>query len=325
VALDRELLTPGEANVARIGSEDCVATKPGPDGRRVMKKPQQPRVSVVIPHSGADGPLEGCILALRKQTYRRDSVEIIVVLNEASQRPLEFRLDPGEVLLWEPHFYSYAARNAGIQKASGAIIALTDSDTIPQPDWLEQGVAAIGASDGLIAGAIDLTFTRRPLTPSACYEQLFAFDQEKNVSLGRATAANLFARKELLESLGAFSDTAASGEDFRWTSAAVKSGTALRYAPSARVNHPARESMRELLLKAQRVTEHFPRSETPWETITRAVAQYRSLYAVPPSAEKRASCTPRERTTAHVVALVVQLSKAWFFLKTLFSSNQTPQ
>lgn len=288
-----------------------------------MKKPEQPRVSVVIPHSGADGPLERCILALRKQTYRRGSVEIIVVLNEASQRPLEFRLDPREVLLWEPHFFSYAARNAGIQKASGAIIALTDSDTIPQPDWLEQGVAAIEASDGLIAGAIDLTFSRSPLTPSACYEKLFAFDQEKNVSLGRAATANLFARKELLESLGPFSETAASGEDFRWTSAAVKSGAALRYAPSARVNHPARESLRELLIKAQRVTEHFPRSETPWETLTRAVAQYRSIYVVPPSAEKRASCTAGERTTANVVALVLQVSKAWFFVRALFSSKGT--
>ena len=284
---------------------------------------QRPLVSVVIPHHGEDKPLEKCVTALRSQTYPRQDTEILIVLNEESKRSLSFPLAPGEKLLWEPQSFSYAARNHGILHARGHIIALTDSDTVPSAEWLNEGVAALGGSADLVAGRIDLTFTRQPLTPAACYEKLFAFDQEKNVSLGRATTANLFARKEMLESLRAFSDTAASGEDFRWTSAAVKSGAELRYAPSARVNHPARESLRELLIKAERVTEHFPRSETAWETLMRAVGQYRSLYVVPPSAEKRASCTAGERTTANVVALVVQVSKAWFFLKVRCSRNAT--
>jgi hypothetical protein len=233
------------------------------------------------------------------------------------ERPLEFPLHSGEVLLWQPHFYSYAARNHGIQVASGTIIALTDSDTIPEPDWLEHGVAAVEATDGLVAGAINLAFTRTPLTAAGCYEKLFAFDQAKNVSLGRATTANLFVPKGLLSSLGLFVNTAESGEDFRWTFAAVKSGAELRYAPMARVIHPARETMRELFVKAQRVVSGFPRGTTPWKTLAGATAHYWGLYVVPPSAGKRASCTTRERITAHVVALVIQLTKTIFFMRAL--------
>lgn len=282
-----------------------------------MGEPSQPTVTVIIPHRGADEPLERCIMALRRQSYPRDLTEILVVLNEIIERPLGFALGSRETLLWHPDSYSYAARNMGIGSASGVIIALTDSDTIPESDWLEQGIHALKATNGLVAGAITLNFTRQPLSPAACYEKLFAFDQEKNVALGRATTANLFVRKQLLSSLGPFSDTAQSGEDFRWTSAAVTAGVALRYAPLARVSHPARETMRELLHKAHRVSTFFPRGNTAGETFRRSISQYWTLYVLPPSAGKRESCTPRERTMAHLVALVVQASKAIFLVTSL--------
>ena len=34
---------------------------------------------------------------------------------------------------------SYAARNAGIAHAKGEIVAFTDTDCIPSPNWLEKG------------------------------------------------------------------------------------------------------------------------------------------------------------------------------------------
>lgn len=280
-------------------------------------------VSVVIPHRGEDVQLARCILALREQTYPRQSTEIVVVLNEHVQRPLGFPLISGEILLWQPHFYSYAARNTGIQSTSGAIIALLDSDALPEPEWLEEGINALRDKGDLAAGGINLTFSRDPLTPAACYEKLFAFDQEKNVSLGRATTANLFVRRQVLSSLGLFSNASESGEDFRWTSAAVKSGAVLRYAPSARVNHPARETIIELVQKAHRVTVKFPQAETAGGRVRDALARYWSLYILAPSRSKRALCTPSERSVAYLVALIVQVAKAIFFVKTLALAHRS--
>lgn len=279
-------------------------------------------VSVVIPHQGADERLESCLRALRCQNYPPNKIETIVVLNEPHARDLGFELASGETVLWEPHYFSYAARNEGIRHAKGDVIALTDSDTLPHEDWVRQGVKAINQGADLVAGRIDLSFSSARLSPAACYEKLFAFDQEKNVRLGRATTANLFVRKKLLLSRGLFTADAESGEDFRWTSATVASGSLLRYAPLAVVTHPARETLRELLSKTRRVALHFPAGETAGKTLRIALAHYWSLYVVPPSNSRRASCSPRERILAHTVGIMIQVAKVFFFVRGFLGKRQ---
>jgi GT2 family glycosyltransferase len=280
-----------------------------------------PRVTVVIPHRGNDDVLEKCIVALRNQTFPKDRIEILVVVNEEAERSLAFPLEAGEKLLWQPTHYSYAARNLGILHATGDIIALTDSDTIPSTQWLEEGMKALHDNVDLVAGHIELTFAHHPLTPAACYEKLFAFDQEKNVALGRATTANLFATRASLRRFGLFTKTAQSGEDFRWTTHATRAGALLRFAPLAVVTHPARESMSELLDKAHRVTANFPRSHSRLGTLGSAIKRYWTLYVLPPSRSKRRSCTLREGTVAYVTAPAVQLAKAVSFLKALIMAR----
>lgn len=281
-------------------------------------------VSVVIPHRGEDQPLETCIQALRLQTFPRQKTEILIVLNEESQRSLSFPLEPGEKLLWQQQFYSYAARNQGILHAKGEIIALTDSDTVPSRTWLDEGVRALAEGVDIVAGRIDLTFTRQPLTPAACYEKLFAFDQEKNVAMKRATTANLFVKRASFDTLGLFEKTAESGEDFRWTTRATQAGARLQYSPRVNLAHPARETMTELIAKAQRVTEDFPTANTTPRALKEAAVRYWSLYVIPPSLSRQQFCTAPERAIAHVISGVVQCVKALFLLKTLMVSRRIP-
>jgi glycosyltransferase involved in cell wall biosynthesis len=49
-------------------------------------------------------------------------------------------------LIVEPRLGSYAARNRGLSVAGGDILAFTDSDCIPDPDWLTEGVSALVAN-----------------------------------------------------------------------------------------------------------------------------------------------------------------------------------
>ena len=42
-----------------------------------------------------------------------------------------------------------AARNRGVQEARGDLIALTDDDCMPRPEWLEALVAATGSAQNL--------------------------------------------------------------------------------------------------------------------------------------------------------------------------------
>ena len=283
--------------------------------------PAQPFVSVVIPHRGEDSSLERCLEGLRHQTYPQHLYEILIVLNEPDRRFLEFELQEGEFPLWEPQYFSYSARNHGVENSKGDVIAFTDSDTIPDQNWLQAGVDGITAGADLVAGHINLTFSEALLSPAACYEKLFAFDQEKNVRLDRASTANLLVKRELISPGSLFTNNAVSGEDFRWTSSIVAEGASLRYSREAKVSHPARESMRELLDKSRRVAAHFPRSETPRATVRRALAHYRSLYLLPPSAQKLELCSPREMIWAYLVTLVIQPWKLLSFSKALVTGG----
>jgi GT2 family glycosyltransferase len=276
-----------------------------------MSTPTNTVVSVVIPHRGSDTALERCIQALRSQNYPQSLVEIVVVLNEPKERGLEFPLSPGVSLLWEPNNFSYAARNRGVRHATSDVIAFTDSDVVPNRDWINQGVSAISRGADIVAGHIDLSFTTTPLSPAACYEKLYAFDQQKNTVAGYAATANLFVTRQALERWGLFDETSRSGEDFEWTRRATEAGARLVYSPKAKVTHPARESMAELFAKARRTTALFvgPRYSfgRSQDVLTSRAAHH--LFT-PPSPSKESAMTYRGRSLALVVRILLVCYKA---------------
>ena len=279
--------------------------------------PSQLLVSVVVPHQGDDEPLSRCLEGLRQQTYPTDRYEVIIVLNEPEQRNLACELRDNENTVWEPNYFSYKARNSGIEASRGEVIALTDSDTTPSPGWLENGVRAIDQSGAdMIAGHIEVTASTRWLTNPALYELLFAFDQSKNVSGGFSTTANLFARREAFTKFGLFQETARTGEDFDWTRAAVEAGARFVYTPTAIVRHPARESWRSLLAKARRTTLPFvgAAQATP-EISERLKTRLQFQLATAPSPEKLALLTPTQRFRARCVRVVLIAYKVLCLLR----------
>jgi len=274
-------------------------------------------VSVVIPHQGDDEPLSRCLEGLRQQTYPKDRYEVIIVVNEPEQRSLACELRDNEKTVWEPNFFSYNARNSGIEASQGDVIALTDSDTTPSPGWLANGVQAMNESGAdLLAGHIEVTTSTRRLTNPALYELMFAFDQSKNVTGGFSTTANLFARREAFTKFGLFQETARTGEDFDWTRAAVGAGARLVYTPTAIVDHPARESWRALLAKARRTTLPFVgAAQANPEVSERLKTRLQFQLATSPSPEKLALLTPTQRFRARCVRVVLIAYKVLCLLR----------
>jgi glycosyltransferase involved in cell wall biosynthesis len=216
------------------------------------------QVTVIIPvHNDADR-LRLCLEALSRQTYGMGNIEVIVIDNNSA-------ISPGPVVSeWpfarcvsETSRGSYAARNCGIAVATGEVIAFTDSDCIPEPTWVEQGVIALTAQGGvgLVAGRVKV-FTRPAGETSAVelYEVLTAFPQEQYVERDKfGVTANVFTFRRVLEAVGGFDAEQQSGGDREWGRRVHAAGLRLLYAPEACVLHPARQSLGELRRKVTRV------------------------------------------------------------------------
>ena len=225
-------------------------------------------VSVIIPVYDDFQQLKKCLHALEDQTYPKGSYEVVVVDNGSSESIEPVVAGFGQALaVREGRIGSYAARNKGLSLARGEVIAFTDSDCIPEPDWIEGGVARLRGTVGcgLVAGKVE-TFFEDPLRPTAVelYESATAFPQRRYVELRKYGAtANLFTFKSVFEDVGPFDEGLRSGGDYEWGRRVHSSGYGQVYADDVRVWHPARRSFGQLRGKIVRVAGGHRSSPDP--------------------------------------------------------------
>ncbi|NEQ88747.1 MAG: glycosyltransferase [Moorea sp. SIO2I5] len=97
------------------------------------------RITVIVPTYRRPKDLERCLEALEKQTRSADEVLVIVRDTDAETWAFLEAFNP-EVLPIRPVTLSIpgqvAALNAGLDRAQGDIIAITDDDAAPRGNWL---------------------------------------------------------------------------------------------------------------------------------------------------------------------------------------------
>lgn len=217
---------------------------------------QIPRVTVVIPVHDDRERLNACLDALAGQ-QDAPTHEILVVDNGSTDGPAAVVEGRAQVqLLSEPKRGSYAARNTGLRHARGEILAFTDADCVPRPDWLARGVETLDADPGLdlVAGRIHLFPSRAGrFTIAETFEAVYGFRQEDYVRERHYGAtANLFARRRVLERIGPFDDGPKSGGDKEWCQRAHAAGLRIGYSPDTVIGHPMRRTLKELGGKTRR-------------------------------------------------------------------------
>ena len=208
----------------------------------------RPRVSVVVPTYGRPALLSRCLEALAAQTLPREDYEVIVVSDgpDASARAcLDGSAWAIRHLALPRRSGPAAARNAGWRAASSTIAAFTDDDTVPHPDWLAEGLAALGVGHDAVTGRVVMPLPRLPTD----YERDAA-----RLAEAEFVTANCFVKVEMLEAVGGFDERfkLAWREDSDLHFALLARGAVVGRAPRALVVHPVRAAPWGVSLTQQR-------------------------------------------------------------------------
>jgi GT2 family glycosyltransferase len=213
------------------------------------------RVSVVLPTRQRPQLLERCLTELVTQTLAPERYEIVICddgANDATRSLVERFAQAHRARGLDVHYLPIrdthgpaAARNAGWRHARAPVIAFTDDDTIPEPHWLEAGLAAMTPEAAAASGAIVVPVPAHPT------------DYEADASgLERAefATANAFVRRVALATVGGFDErfTAAWREDSDLQFALLRAGGDIVRAPDAIVVHPVRPARWGVSLAQQR-------------------------------------------------------------------------
>lgn len=213
-----------------------------------------PEISVIIPTYHDWNRLKLCVGALKNQNIEDSIYEVIIVNNDPDDKPpLGFKLPVNFKLLQESKPGSYAARNAALRVARGKVIAFTDSDCIPEPDWLSNGLKYLIDGAERVAGRVDLFFKSDFLSWAEIYEKAFSFKQNKYAAKGVSVTANLITWREVLDEVGHFNESLMSGGDFEWNRRATTMGKSIVFGNNCVVLHPARSTFFELKIKCRRI------------------------------------------------------------------------
>lgn len=200
------------------------------------------KISVIIPTYNDWERLMKCINALDQQTIQKDKYEVIVVDNsEKGVVPSDIILPDWVQMAHEPVAGSYKARNTGARMATGEILAFTDSDCVPDKNWLTNAINCFRRSTcDLVGGKVQIFQDDEENKYGYLYERVTAFPQHKNVPDGRGVTANLFIKKCVFDKMSGFSSTIKSGGDWEFTLRCTKKGYDMIYCEEVLVLHPAR-------------------------------------------------------------------------------------
>jgi glycosyltransferase involved in cell wall biosynthesis len=203
-------------------------------------------VSVVIPTHGRPGSLVRCLEALAAQTLPRHAFEVIVC-DDGSPTPVAPVVAPfadrlAITVARQARSGPAAARNEGARRARGRVLAFTDDDCVPAPDWLELLVERMGRHPGhMIGGSIVNLLPQDPYATATQQIMSCVYEYYARHAVGHQffSTTNLAVPTSRFWLLEGFSESfpRAAGEDYDLCARWQEAGFASEYAPEVEVGH----------------------------------------------------------------------------------------
>ena len=208
----------------------------------------RPRVSVVVCSYNGERTIGRCLEELGRLDY--PDYEVIVVDDGSTDRTAAIAAEFDVRLIRTKNRGLSAARNTGLEAATGEIVAFTDDDAWPDPDWLRYLAHAFGSTDhagiggpNLVpddAGTVESAVAHSPGGPT---HVLLSDEVAEHIP-----GCNMAFRREALEAIGGFDERfRVAGDDVDICWRLQERGWMIGFCPAAVVLHRRRGSVRGYL------------------------------------------------------------------------------
>lgn len=221
------------------------------------------QITVIIPNYNGAPFIKTLCQSLKQQTLPRGKYEIIIVDNGSTdESPALLNQYASDLPNLKTVVYtdiqsSYAARNYGASLAAGNILAFTDIDCRPQPDWLARisEFAKTTTGDFLLSGSVELVPRENEFNHYEWLDYCISLNQQKYSLTKTGATANLTVTKNVFLAVDGFKPII-SGGDRDFCRRIMKTVQPLfEYRPDIKVLHPARATRSEIRKKTARRSE----------------------------------------------------------------------
>ncbi|MCD4669776.1 MAG: glycosyltransferase [Actinomycetia bacterium] len=211
-------------------------------------------ISIIVPVFNDPQGLINSINSLINQEYPSNSYEIIVVDNKSIDNTYKiikyFNVIYPKLIkiVSENNIQSPAsARNKGIRKSKGEVLAFIDSDMTVEKKWLRKiNESIIKNNYNYIGYRVNMTFKTKNIF--SLYNIITGFPTEKYLTLEHYSPTGcLIAKRFIFDTVGFFDRRLISGEDNEFGKRVYAYGYKQFYDPNISINHPADISLKKSL------------------------------------------------------------------------------
>ncbi len=213
-------------------------------------KDETPFASIVIASYNSAKTIRRCLQSLRElQTARTYETFVVDSGNDATADIVRSEFPEVQLIKLAKKTPPGSARNLGIRRARGELLAFIDSDCMADPDWLDQIVRSMEEHGvNIVYGALKNGTPWNPVGTTAFYIEFNEFlpgsrRRFSQIFLG----GNLGIRKSVFERHGVYYNDFVASEDTLLAWELVQRGEKILFDPRVRVTHINRTALLPML------------------------------------------------------------------------------
>ncbi|MBF0521703.1 MAG: glycosyltransferase [Candidatus Omnitrophica bacterium] len=196
-------------------------------------------ISVVIPAYNCEKTISQTIQAVLNQTYK--NIRVIVVDDGSTDQTARTIRSFSDVrYVYQKNAGPASARNRGAKEAATEIVFFTDSDCIPQKDWIEKSLVHFQDPEiAVVAGSYGIANPESILARCIHKEILFRHRTRMPQYPKAFGSYNFGVRKKVFDLVGGFNERYrfASGEDNDLSYKIIKAGQKIYFEKNSFVDH----------------------------------------------------------------------------------------